>query len=46
MIPTRCGRIAAANALSEVYAMGGQPNTALSIVGFSALVVDFSILRL
>ncbi len=28
------GRIAAANALSDVYAMGGTPITALSIVGF------------
>lgn len=28
------GRIAAANALSDVYAMGGQPLTALNIVGF------------
>jgi selenide,water dikinase len=28
------GRIAAANALSDVYAMGGQPRTALNIVAF------------
>ena len=28
------GRIAAANSLSDVYAMGGRPLTALSIVGF------------
>jgi len=28
------GQIAAANSLSDVYAMGGQPITALSIVGF------------
>ena len=42
--PYTFGRIAAANALSDVYAMGGQPKTALSIVGFPALGVDFSIL--
>ena len=28
------GQIAAANALSDVYAMGGQPLTAMNIVGF------------
>ncbi len=32
--PYNFGRIAAANALSDVYAMGGQPVTAMSIVGF------------
>ncbi len=32
--PYNFGRIAAANALSDVYAMGGTPITALSIVGF------------
>jgi len=42
--PFTYGRIAAANALSDVYAMGGQPKTALSIVGFPALGVDFSVL--
>jgi selenide,water dikinase len=30
------GQIAAANSLSDVYAMGGRPATALSIVGFPA----------
>ncbi len=30
----RFGQIAAANALSDVYAMGGRPITALSIAGF------------
>jgi len=32
--PHTFGQIAAANALSDVYAMGGQPVSALSIVGF------------
>lgn len=32
--PFDFGRIAAANALSDVYAMGGTPLTALNIVGF------------
>jgi selenide, water dikinase len=32
--PFAFGRIAAANALSDVYAMGGRPITALNIVGF------------
>ena len=38
------GQIAAANSLSDVYAMGGVPKTALSIVGFPATGLDFSIL--
>lgn len=32
--PYDFGQVAAANALSDVYAMGGEPLTALSIVGF------------
>jgi len=38
------GQIAAANALSDVYAMGGSPKTALSIVCFPSKGVDFSTL--
>lgn len=34
--PYLFGQVAAANALSDVYAMGGEPLTALSIVGFPA----------
>jgi selenide,water dikinase len=32
--PYQFGQVAAANALSDVYAMGGEPLTALNIVGF------------
>jgi selenide, water dikinase len=32
--PYRFGQIAAANALSDVYAMGGEPLTAMNLVGF------------
>jgi selenide,water dikinase len=32
--PYTFGRVAAANSLSDVYAMGGRPVTALSIIGF------------
>jgi selenide,water dikinase len=42
--PYTYGQIAAVNALSDVYAMGGQPKTALSIVCFPAQGADFGIL--
>jgi selenide,water dikinase len=38
------GQVAAVNSLSDVYAMGGVPRTALSIVGFPSKGLDFSIL--
>jgi selenide,water dikinase len=39
------GQIAAANALSDVYAMGGVPKTAMNIVAFPAKDMDISVLR-
>src|SRR5438876_705649 len=42
--PHTYGQIAAANSLSDIYAMGGVPKTALSVVGFPTKGVDFSVL--
>jgi selenide,water dikinase len=42
--PYTFGRIAAANALSDVYAMGGEPMTALNIVGFPASAAPIEVL--
>jgi selenide, water dikinase len=42
--PYAFGQIAAANALSDIYAMGGQPRTALSIVGFPTQLLESKIL--
>jgi len=39
------GQIAAANALSDVYAMGGTPKTAMNLVAFPAKTMPISILR-
>ena len=39
------GQIAAANALSDVYAMGGVPKTAMNVVCFPLKKMDLSILR-
>lgn len=39
------GQIAAANALSDVYAMGGIPKTAMSLVAFPAGEMELSVLR-
>jgi len=42
--PYRFGRVAAANALSDVYAMGGEPLTAMNIVGFPTKTLPLSVL--
>jgi selenide,water dikinase len=39
------GQIAAANALSDIYAMGGVPKTAMNLVGFPLKDMDLSVLR-
>ncbi len=43
--PYDFGQIAAANALSDVYAMGGKPLTALNIVCFPIKKMDISVLK-
>lgn len=43
--PYRFGQIAAANAFSDVYAMGGEPLTAMNIVAFPIAKLDHGILR-
>ena len=43
--PYTFGQIAAANALSDVYAMGGRPVTALNVVCFPVSSQDISVLR-
>ncbi len=42
--PYMFGQIAAANALSDVYAMGGKPITVMNIVGFPISTLDKSVL--
>jgi selenide,water dikinase len=43
--PYTFGQIAAANSLSDVYAMGGRPITALSIIGFPIRSVPDEVMR-
>ena len=43
--PYTFGQVAAANSVSDIYAMGGRPLTALSIVGFPIRTVPDSALR-
>jgi selenide,water dikinase len=43
--PETFGRIAAANALSDVYAMGGRPLTAMNVVGFPVQKLPLEVLQ-
>lgn len=43
--PYQFGQIAAANALSDIYAMGGIPKTAMNLVAFPINCMDIGILR-
>lgn len=43
--PFQFGKIAAASALSDVYAMGGQPTLALALIGYPGLLVPVSVAR-
>ena len=43
--PYAFGQIAAANALSDIYAMGGIPKTAMNLVAFPLKTMDISVLR-
>lgn len=43
--PYTYGQIAAANSLSDVYAMGGRPRTALAIAGFPEIGLDTETIR-
>jgi selenide,water dikinase len=42
--PFTFGEIAAANSLSDIYAMGGEPVTAMNIVGFPVSELNLSVL--
>ncbi len=43
--PATYGAIAAANSLSDVYAMGGEPLTAMNVVGFPVHILPEDVLR-
>ena len=42
--PYDFGQVAAANAISDIYAMGGKPLTALNIVAFPISTLDKQVL--
>lgn len=42
--PRIFGQVAAANALSDVYAMGGEPKTAMAILAFPLATMDSSVI--
>ncbi len=42
--PMDFGEVAAANALSDVYAMGGRPKTAMGILAFPIATMDYSVI--
>ena len=43
--PYSFGQIAAANAMSDIYAMGGRPLTAMNIICFPVKTMDISVLQ-
>lgn len=43
--PYLFGKVAAANALSDVYAMGGEPKTALAILAFPLATMDAEVIE-
>ncbi len=43
--PRAFGQVAAANALSDVYAMGGRPITAMNVVGFPIATLGIEVLQ-
>lgn len=43
--PYSFGQIAAANAMSDIYAMGGEPLTAMNIICFPVKTMDISVLQ-
>jgi selenide,water dikinase len=42
--PVSCGRIVAANCLSDVWAMGGRPITAMNILGFPSAKIPVEVI--